>query len=256
MTTATEDLKLNGITIGEGVTELLAAYRAQQEKSDKVPEDPIIARQRRIAKNTTSLEDTVKGILGDSLKASKEHADKIIKGLAYKIAQVDGYTGKIDDFSDELVMKYLSNAASATGNPTIGNKTEFIKSIINLAAARPGDPLYDSNSALALLISHAATQQDKESRRVNYLQTLISEKWQQPKYGIALQKGLGDKFGIPFDETATASEALGQIARVTSAESQLRTLRSSKTYLNDPAKVSEHYAGQAKAAASGLHRRS
>ena len=234
MGTATEDLKLNGVTIDEAVKELLSAYRAHQEKSDKVPEDPIVSRQRRITKNVNSLEDKVKGVLGDSIKASKDQAESIAKNLAYDIAKTDGYSGKLEDFTDELVRKYLGNAASALGNPTIGNKTEFIKHVMNLAAAKPGDPQYDGNSALAQLISYIATQQDKDSKRINYLQTLIGEKWAMPKYGIALQSKLGKAFGITFDETATAPEALGDITRLATAESQLRTLKAPKTYTKAP----------------------
>lgn len=234
MTTGTESLKLNGVTIDEALKELLSVYRVQEDKSDTAvpPDHPVIVRQRRISENTQGLESVVKGVLGSSIKANEGHADEIIKKLAYDLAKTEaGFKGEIKDFSDEQVRKYLTQAGSALGSSTIGNKTEFKKSIINLAAAKPGDPLYDANSALAQLIQYIAAQKDKESARINYLNTLIAEKWAMPKYGIQLQGKLGKAFGIPLNQTATATEALGDINRKAQLEAQQYSSQTGKTYL-------------------------
>ncbi len=234
MTTKTEDLKLNGVTVDEGLKELLDAYRVQEAKSDTaVPADhPVIVRQRRISENTQGLEGKVKGILGNSIRADEKQAEDIIKNLAYEIAKSEtGFKGELKDFSDEQVRRYLTQAGSVLGNPTIGNNTEFKKSIINLAATKPGDPLYDSNSALAQLIQYIATQKDKESTRINYLNTLIAEKWAMPEYGIKLQERVGKAFGLPLNKTATASEALGDINRKAQLEAQMYATQTGKTYL-------------------------
>ena len=234
MTAETGDLKLNGVTIDAALKELLNAYGAQEEKSDTSvsPDHPVIVRQRRISENTQGLEGTVKGILGKSIKADEGHADKIIKDLAYELAKTEaGFSLESEKFTDEMVRKYLTQAGSALGNLTIGNKTEFKKSIVNLAAAKPGDPLYDSNKELALLIQYIALQKDKETARLNYLNTLIGEKWTMPQYGIQLQKKIGNAFGIPLNQTATASDALGEINRKAQLEAQLYSAQTGKTYL-------------------------
>jgi len=233
MRSATEEsLKLNGVTLDGAVKELLNAYTIKDEKPDA--DHPVISRQRRIQDNTKGLEDIAKGVLGKSIKADVSQADTIIKKLGYELAKAEGFGGKPEELKDETLRTYLSQAASAIGNPTIGNMTEFKKSIVNLAAAKPGDPLYDNNSALAALIAYIAQQKDGESKRVNYINALIQEKWTQPDYGIRLQDTLGSEFGIPFNRTATAGDALNEINRRAQIQSQEYVAKTGKTYLKTP----------------------
>ena len=86
MGTETEDLKLNGVTVDEGLKEFLNAYRVQQGKSDTIPNHPVIVRQRRISENTQGLEGKVKSVLGNSIKANEKHADDIIKNWVKFVA--------------------------------------------------------------------------------------------------------------------------------------------------------------------------
>jgi len=233
-------LMLNGVSLDDAIAELSHAYQAPHSEHGEVAEHPLIVRQRRISANTSRLEDKVKSILGEGVtKASKEHADKIITTLAFEIAQSDGYKGKLGEFTSEQARNYLTAAANALGNPTIGNVTEFTKGIINLAAARPGDPLYDANSALAQLVQYAATQRDAESKRINYLQALVGEKWQMPEYGTAMQGAINKTFGIPLAGTATAGEALREINERSQIASRAYAAQTGKTYLK-PADHGEH----------------
>lgn len=225
---------LNGVSVDEAVDELLRAYTITSDSGQDThgPTDhPVLVRQRKISDNTQGLEGKVKDIIGDSIKADKANAKSIIKELAYALAKIEGYGGKLEDFTDEKSRTYLSQASSALGNPTIGNQTEFIKSIMNLTSAKPGDPAYDANSPLAQLIGYIATQQDDGSRRISYLQQLVQEKWSQPEMGINLQDSIRNKFGIPLNATATASEALGEINRRATLEAQTYAAQAGKTYL-------------------------
>lgn len=218
------DLKLNGITLGEGIKEFINFYLAglsPDEKGANEPKDhPIIARQRKIADNAHGIEDVVKKILDDSVRADKPRADKIIKSLAYEIAKTEGFKGELEAFTDEQSRTYLSQASGALGNPTIGNKTEFTKSIFNMAAAKPGDPLYDANSALGQLIQYIATQKDSGSRRANYLQALFQEHATQPAYVTAMHDSLGQAVGKTFNPTASVADMLGEVTRRGQLQSQ------------------------------------
>lgn len=228
------ELMLNGISVDDGLRELLEAYVVQNEHtdSDKAPDHPVIERQRRISKNTSGLEDVVKGVLGEGIKASKDQAEAIAKNLAYELAQTEGFAGKPEDVSDEQVRKYLTQASNALGNPTIGNKTELVENIMNLAAAKPGDPLYDANSALAQLISYIAAQKDGESRRLTYLRQLFAEKWARPGDGIELQHRFSDKLRVPLGPTATANNAFTELDRRAALRAQLYAQEQGpKTYL-------------------------
>ena len=140
-----------------------------------------------------------------------------------------------------MLFRSLKEAGDALRNPTIANKTEFVKSILNMAAAKPGDPLYEANSDLAQLISYIATQKDEQSRRINYLNTLLAEKWTMPDYGIKLQEKIGKAFEISLDPTATASEALGEINRTAQLKSQLQAAKTGKTYLKPEVKNTPAY---------------
>ncbi|MEK6892449.1 MAG: hypothetical protein AABX25_04645 [Nanoarchaeota archaeon] len=215
-------LKLDGVTLDQGMKEILGAYLMHESHdSTHVPADhPVIARQRRISDNTHSIEDIVKGILGKSVKAEEGSADKIMSKLAYELAQTEGFKGKPEEFTEEQARLYLSHASSALGNPTIGNRTEFKKSIVNMGAAKPGDPLYDANSALAQLIQYIATQKDKESRRISYLQTLLQEHGTQPGYVTAMQHPVEHAVGKKFNPTASVADMLGELTRKGQLQSQ------------------------------------
>lgn len=229
MTTKTDAEKLNGVTIDEALQALLKAYRLQEEKDSKLVE-PNSERARRINSNAKGIEKIVTDTLGDSVRASKEQAGAIIGKLAYEIAKTEGYTGKPEDLPEERKAEYLGNAARALDNPTIGNKLEFVKSILNMPAAKPGDPLYDANSALAVLINYIATRQDEESKRINYVQQLIQAAWQQPDKGITLQGAFNKAFGFNLAPSATAGEALGELRNFGTRQTQEYVAKFPKTY--------------------------
>src|SRR3989338_9269386 len=222
MTDAKSGLKLNGVTLDQGIRELMNAYLMQEaHDSTHVPSDhPVIARQRRISDTTHTIEDKVKGVLGSSVRADEGSAEKIIHALAYELAQAEGFHGKPEELTEEKARTYLSQASSALGNPTIGNKTELKKSVINMAAAKPGDPLYDSNSALAQLIQYIASQKDTDSRRINYLQTLLQERATQPGYVTAMQHPIEQAVGKKFNPTASVADMLGELTRKGQLQSQ------------------------------------
>jgi len=233
-------LKLDGVNVDEGLKEIANAYKIFYDTTSDtaVPKDhPVIERQRRIAKNVDSLEGIVKGELEDSLKASKAQAEGMAKKMAYELAKAtDGYKGEIKDFDHEKVVKYLTEAAQATGNPAIGNWVGFIESIMNLPAAKPGDPLYQRDSALAQLINYISTQKDTESRRLRYLQNRVAELWEKPEYGIKLQGRFGEQMGIPLGPTATARDAFGEVeTRATLKAQEHAQTTTGKTYLKKPA---------------------
>lgn len=242
MKTETEDFKLNGITADRALKEIYGMHNITEKPKDgTAPEHPDLKRQRRISDNTQSLEGKVKEVLGSSLKATKDHADNIIKNLAYALAQTEGYKGKIEELKDEQVRTYLSHASSALGNPTIGNQIEFIKSIINMPSAKPGDPTYDANSHLAQLIRYIATQKDEETRREAYITSKLAEAWTQPDKGLKLQDKVRGIFKIPLNRTATANDALGEISRLSALEAQKYATTTGKTFLDNAVKYAKTY---------------
>ena len=106
-------LMLNGVSLDAAINEMAHAYQVPHSEHDgHAAEHPLIVRQRRISANTSKLEDKVKAILGTDVKASKEHADKMIKTLAFEVAQSDGYKGKLEDFTSEQARNYLTTAAN------------------------------------------------------------------------------------------------------------------------------------------------
>lgn len=228
--TADGGLMLNGMTAEGLFDELKKFYWVEHEGPNR--HDPNSERQRRISTHQDGLESIVKGALGQSIKAKKTQAENIVRQLAYALAQTENLDIALEAFDDEKVRKYLSEAASATQNPTIGNKINFIESIANMIAAKPGDPQYDRNSPLAVLIGYIASQKDTESRRINYDSQLLAEYWQKPGIGIELQKLASEIFNIPLDKTATASDALSEIRTRAAVESQKYAATDpDKTYL-------------------------
>ena len=100
-----------------------------------------------------------------------------------------------------------------------------------MTSAKPGDALYDSNSALAQFIGYIAAQTDKESKRMNYLTSLLQEQWTMPDRGQALQGKIGSAFSIPLAPSATASEAIGEMNRRAQLDAQVYSQNTGKTYL-------------------------
>lgn len=234
-----EKLKLNGVTVGEWIPEMVKGYLVKAEKDSTV--DPeYLQRQRRITANTDDLEGKIKSILGDSIKLDtksgddKQKAVNLAYRLAFEIAKTEGYSEKLEELPHERVSTYLLQASQATGNPTIGNWTDFIESILNMPAVRPGDPLYDRNSPLAALISYVATKKDKPSERLQYIQRLFSQLWQKPGYGLKLNERFSEAFGIPFGPTATANDVFGDINTRAGQEVQRLVSMRPKTYHKNP----------------------
>ena len=222
--------KLDGFTIDQALNVLLDAYRVQQAKDSTSVKDPNTERARRISSNVKGIEKIVTDVLGSSVRASKENAEAVIGKLAYELARADGYGGKPEDLPEQRKAEYLTNAGRALENPTIGNKLEFIKSIMNLASAKPGDPLYDSNSPLALLINYIATKNDEESSKINYLNQLVQAAWQQPDKGLKLQTGFNKEFGFKLAPSATAGEALTELRNFGTRQTQKYVESLPKTY--------------------------
>ncbi|MBI2559080.1 hypothetical protein HYW20_07200 [Candidatus Woesearchaeota archaeon] len=224
-----EHLMLNGVSLDEGLKKFVDGYLVHDAHGGTT-EHPIIERQRRINKNVQNLESIVKDKLGESLRADEKKADSIIKNLAYQLAVDEGYKGKLEEFDDEKARKYLSQAGEALGNPTLRNFTEFKKSIINMVAAKPGDPLYDRNSPLAQFIEHIATQKDEESKKLNYYQSLLQEHATDVRYVSAAQTKLGEKVGVRFSPAANIPEIIGAVSRKGQLQSQEYAERRKTTY--------------------------
>lgn len=234
-------LMLNGISLDEGIQKMTQAYLADAAHSDKaVPADhPVWSRQRRISQNTENIENIVKGTLGSDVRLNPdngkdvERADNIIKRLAYEVAKLEKYAGKFEEFAknEDLVLKYLGQASQATGNPTIGNKVELKKDILNMSAVRPGDPLYSKESPLALLIQYVAQQADDPSKQLNLIQTLLQQHATDARYinhtHHALEHATGDKFRT----AATIPDMVGHIRRKGEIQAQEYAAKTSKTYL-------------------------
>lgn len=234
------DLQLNGMSVGDLAGKLFGAYHVVHEDSDSEKRhDPNADRQRKIKVYSDGIEDIVKKHFeGNEVKVtSKTKADAIIKDLAYQLALIEGFKGKPEEFSDQEAARYLTHAANETGNPLLGNKVEFAKNLMNMIAAKPGDTQYDSNSALATLISYIATQKDEESKMLNYLRTMVAQHWNNPDTAKTLQSALGGKFEMPLDPSATAQDfftALGQYVQI---EGLKYANSGDKTYLKKPTPV-------------------
>ena len=237
--TAHENQEENGkvVKFEDMLIKYVSEYASYFKGVDKDGVHVTIARQRRIADNAGGLETVVKGILGKNVKADEGQAEKIIKNLAGEIAKVEGDSRPLDE---ELIAKYLTQASQATGVAAIGSAEELKKAIVNLASAKPGDPLYTQDSAIAQLIQYIAQHKDKASRRINYLNARFGEKWLSPNYGLMLQTKLGEAFGIQFNGTATGQEALSEINRRSQAEAQLYLAKSQRTYTAQPQAPAQH----------------
>ena len=224
--------RLNGVTIDEALKEEVNAYKLSYDKVDStaVLKDPNSERARRISSNVQNLENVVKSTLSSDIRASRSQAQEIISKLAYQLARTEGYTGKPEELPDERKATYLANAASALGNPVIGNVSEFVQNLMDLSSAKPGDPLYDTNSALAQLINYISTRQDKEQVRLSYLDQQIAAAWQHPDKGFKLQKAFREAFGLDLGPHASAAEAQREVRNYGTRQTQEFIAKQPKTY--------------------------
>ncbi len=242
-------LPLNGVSLDGAINEFYNANVVAEHNGilELHGDHPIIARQRRIQENSKGIEKLVESSLEGKVKPSENKAKYIVKSLAFELAKAEGeFHGEIKDFSEEQVRKYTSRAGQALGNPRVSSYVELIKSIRNMASAKPGDVAYDTNSALAQLINYVATRQDKESLRLEYIQSLFQEHATDMPYINSMQKKFGELLGIKFGPTATVSEIVGHVAEHGRTQSQKAATQTEKTYLqpmeNKPAQYQKHAA--------------
>ena len=227
-------LPLNGVGLDEAVNEFTNAYIVPEPNGimQLHGDHPIIERQRRIQENSKGIEKIVESALEGKVKPSQNQAKNIVKKLAYELAKAESeFNGKLEDFTDEQVRKYTSRAGQALGNPRISSFVELVKSIRNMASAKPGDVAYDTNSALAQLIGYVGTRKDKQSLRLEYLQALFQEHSTDMPYISALQKRLSGVIGKQFSPGATIPEILGEVSEYGRLQSQRALAQTEKTHI-------------------------
>ena len=246
-----ESLPLDGVGLDAAVGELVNAYVAPEHAGimDIHGDHPVIERQRRIQDNSKGLDKLVENILGKNVKSSQAQAKDIAKTLAHALATAEGeFKGELKDFKDEDVRKYTSKAGQALGNPAISNYVELVKSIMNMASAKPGDVAYDTRSALAQLIQYVATRKDKQSLRVEYLQTLLQEHSTDMRYITALQGALGHAVGRQFTQEATIPDMITELNDYATLQSQRALAQTDKTHLQPAHPAPAHYEAAKRAA--------
>ena len=230
-------LPLNGVGLDGAVTELVNSYAVPEHAGvmDIHGDHPVIERQRRIQENSKGIDKLVEGILGKNVKPSQNQAKDMVRTLAHALAAAEGeFKGELKDFKDEDVRKYVSKAGQALGNPAISNYVELVKSIRNMASAKPGDVAYDTNSPLAQLVQYIATRKDKQSLRVEYLQALLQEHSTDMRYIQALQGSLGNVIGRQFTPEATIPDMLRELNDYGRLQSQRALAQTEKTHLQPP----------------------
>ena len=229
-----DSLPLNGVGLDQAVGEFASAYIVPEQNGIMAlhGDHPIIERQRRIQDNSKGIEKLVESALEGKVKPSQNKAKFIVKTLTYELAKSEGeFHGTLHDFTDEQVRKYTSRAGQALGNPRISSYVELVKSIRNMASAKPGDVTYDTNSPLAQLIGYVGTRKDKQSLRLEYLQSLFQEHSTDMPYISALQKKLGPAIGKQFSPEATIPEILGEVSEYGRLQSQRALAQTDKTHL-------------------------
>lgn len=249
MTTSTADgsLRLNGFTLDEGIRKLVDAYLAHEAKGDTAvdKDHPVVDRQTRLTNTTEGIEKIVKDALGTASRFNPHNpedvgkADALIKNLAYEFAKTRKYSGSLNDFTSEDVLRYLAEAGNATGDQTVGNMIEFKKNILNMPSLRAGHPLYNRESPIAHLIQYIASQKDDESRSTQHVQALLQQHATDPRYILATQGGLGHATGKHYSPSATIPEMLGDLRQAGELEAQKWAANKSKTY-TAPAAPSHH----------------
>jgi len=230
-----DSMPLNGVGLDAAVGEYVGAYVVPEHNGVMQldgKDHPTIERQRRIQEHSKGLEKTIEGILEGKVKPSQNQAKSMVKTLAYELAIAESeFHGKLEEFTDEQVRKYTSRAGQALGNPTISSNVELVKSIRNLASAKPGDVAYDTNSALAQLIGYAASRKDKQSLRLEYLQSLLQEHSNDMPYIAALQQKIGMAIGKQFSPEATIPDILREANEYGRLQSQRALAQTEKTHL-------------------------
>ena len=230
-----ESMPLNGVDLDAAVSEYIGGHVVPEHNGIMQldgKDHPTIERQRRIQNNSKGIEKTIEEILEGKVKPSQNQAKIIVKRLAYELATAESeFHGSLEEFTDEQVRKYTSRAGQALGNPTISSNVELVKSIRNLASAKPGDVAYDTNSALAQLIGYVASRKDKQSIRLEYLQSLFQEHSTDMPYIAALQQKIGGVIGKQFSPEATIPDMLREVNEYGRLQSQRALAQTEKTHL-------------------------
>jgi hypothetical protein len=233
-----EALKLNGITLDQGMQKLVDAYLIHAAHGDTaVPTDhPVLARQDNLTTVTEGIEKIVKDALGDSKRLDPHNskdvarADSLMKSIAYEFAKTRKYSGKIEDMTDDDVIKYLAELGNATQDPTVGNMVEFKKSLLNAASLKPGTALYNRDSPIGHAIQYIATQKEEGSGRLQHIQTLFQQHASNPEYVTATAHALSHATGKHYGRGATMSELLGDLRQAGELQAQQWAQQKSKTY--------------------------
>ena len=229
-----DSMPLNGVGLDAAISEYAGAHVVSEHNGvmEIHGDHPVIERQRRIQEHSKGIEKLVESALEGKVKPSKNESNRIVRTLAYELAKAEGeFHGKLEEFTDEQVRKYTSRAGQALGNPTISSNVELVKSIRNLASAKPGDVAYDTNSALAQLIGYVASRKDKQSLRLEYLQSLFQEHSNDMPYIAALQNKLGGVIGKQFSPEATIPDMLREVNEYGRLQSQRALAQTEKTHL-------------------------
>jgi len=231
-------LRLNGITLDQGISQMLDAYLTHEAKGDTVvPADhPVLERQDRLSFTTEGIEKIVKDTLGDAKRldahnpADEARADQLMRKLVYEFAKTRKYSGKPEDLTSEDVVKYLAELGNATQDPTVGNMVELRKSLLNAPSLRPGTALYNRDSPIGHLIQYIASQQDEKSGKLQHVQTLFQQHASNPEYVLETARRLGPALGRNYGPSATMSELLGDLRQTGELQAQQSAQKGNKTY--------------------------
>ncbi len=204
-------------------------------------------REDTIQHNLKSIDDMVSGVVSGSKELNEHQARKIIKELAFRVAQTEGYGKPISQFSEADVIKYLRQASEGTRNPTVGNYIQLVSSIMNLDIKDPKHQRFARDSPLGVLMSYVATQQDTDSKYLEFLREILAQYGSKPGDGEKIQDALGNAFKVKFKRTATMSDVIGHIERATQIEVAKYRASGKKDYLEASpmmAKNAANYAAQ------------
>ena len=237
MGTATEEKKLNGVTINAGLKELFGYLDLIKDKDGKVVKDPNSERADRINSHVEGLQKIVQETVTDpntktiSQRPNEKQARDIVDKLGYALAQTYGFNQKPEELPQERKVEYINNALTALGIPGVTDPEKFVASIMNMAkvTAKPGDQLYDANSALVRFLQHIASRKDTQQGKINYLITLIQGAYQHPDKAMDIQKGLKDR-DIKVGPTATLNDVISEITAYGSRQTQKYVEGLPKTY--------------------------
>ena len=233
-----EPLKLNGITVDEGIHKLVNAYLAHEAHGDKaVPVDhPLLERQDRLTTATEGIEKIVKDSLGDAKRLDPHNpadvgkADALIKSLIYEFAKTKRYAGKMEDMTSQEISDYLQQLGSATNDPRVGSIVEFRKSILNMPVLRPGASLYNKDSPIGHVIQYIAAQNDKPTAELQHAESLFQQHASDPRYVLATSAALSRATGKHYNEGASMGEVIADLRQAGELQAQKMAQERSKTY--------------------------